>query len=119
MPKPTQQQNRLRYQRVDSKDACCAHVIVELGDDPLGEQGMEFFDQEYGEVRWYRFEPEEIEREEVKRLLAQQRGGPTNGYVQIDMAELRKGNRSRTAARAAGAAAIVPALGPPLSHVTT
>lgn len=75
MPTPSHVENRLYYQRVDSQRDCSSRVLVVLAEDKLDEDSMEFFDQEYCDVRWHRFEPEEGDREEVKRLIAKQGAG--------------------------------------------
>ena len=66
-----------------------AHVIVELGDDPLDEKCMRFFDQEYNEVRWYEFTPGGAEIEEVKRLISQSSRYSWLDCVRIDMSQVR------------------------------
>lgn len=90
MALPFQRQDRFHYSRIDSKRDYCGHVIVELGNDPLDEQRWEFFDKEYGSVRWLPFEPENVEIEEVKRLVSQRRNRSTDGAPTIDVAKLRE-----------------------------
>lgn len=84
------ERKRFRYQRLDSEHGYCGKVIVELGRAPLDDKSMEFYDQEYGEVRWYQFEPDELEQKEVRQILAKQLKNGTDQYVQIDLADLRR-----------------------------
>jgi hypothetical protein len=84
-----QRHGRFGYRRLDS-NCECRFVIVDFSEDPLEGLTMDFFDQEYGEVRWHRFEPGHVEREGVKRLLAEQRGGLEMDGVFIDVEELQQ-----------------------------
>ena len=83
-----------RYDRVDSARGQLSFVVVNFGEDPFDEEGMEFSSREPDEVRWHPFEPEDAERREVKRLL---RLAGHDACPRIDVAKLRRNRQASEA----------------------